>query len=257
MWPSAVTDCVVLVPKIDPASEKAVSGPALSYVVTGSTPRNPPVRPETLASAMVLVNCRCPRWIVNVTRDPGRFERIATPTRFHECTGRPAIATILSPARSPATDAGDLGLPGAHVAVAAVAGTHRSTVNVVPFRFGSPTTPARITNSTNAKAKCMNDPAAHTIDRCQAGCDRSVRGSSAGITSSMLVVPVILTNPPSGSALTPYSVSPRILDQSVGPNPTKYWVTFIPKAFAVARWPASCSMIETSSANRKMSTPIR
>ena len=70
-------------------------------------------------------------------------------------------------------------------------------------------------------------------------------------------MPVILTKPPSGSALTPYSVSPRLVDQSVVPKPTKNWVAFMPKALAVTKCPASCSMTETSNATTKMSTPIR
>jgi hypothetical protein len=73
----------------------------------------------------------------------------------------------------------------------------------------------------------------------------------------MVVMPVIFTNPPSGSALMPYSVSPRLVDQIVEPKPTKNWVAFIPNAFAVAKWPASCSMTEMSRATTKMSTPMR
>ena len=41
------------------------------------------------------------------------------------------------------------------------------------------------------------------------------------------------TKPPSGMPLRPYSVSPRLNDHRVGPKPTKYWVTFMPKALAV------------------------
>ena len=67
----------------------------------------------------------------------------------------------------------------------------------------------------------MNEPDASTIARCQPGLARNERGSSAGSTSSRMVMPVILTNPPSGRAFTPYSVSPRLLDHSVVPKPTK------------------------------------
>ena len=68
---------------------------------------------------------------------------------------------------------------------------------------------------------------------------------------------MILTKPPTGSALTPYSVSPRRVDQIVEPKPTKNWVAFMPKALAVTKCPASCSITETSKATTKMSTPIR
>ena len=43
---------------------------------------------------------------------------------------------------------------------------------------------------------------------------------------------MIRTNPPAGISLSPYSVSPRLVDQTVRPKPTKYWVTFMPNAFA-------------------------
>ena len=46
-------------------------------------------------------------------------------------------------------------------------------------------------------------------------------------------MPTILTKPPNGIALMPYSVSPLRNDQSVGPNPAKYRVTFMPNALAV------------------------
>ena len=46
-------------------------------------------------------------------------------------------------------------------------------------------------------------------------------------------MPTILTKPPTGKALTPYSVSPFRRDQSVWPNPTKNWVAFMPNFLAV------------------------
>src|SRR5216683_652938 len=58
-------------------------------------------------------------------------------------------------------------------------------------------------------------------------------------------------------AFTPYSVSPFWRDQSVWPKPTKNWVTFMWNFFAVAKCPASCSMIEKSRAKMKMSQPSR
>ena len=59
------------------------------------------------------------------------------------------------------------------------------------------------------------------MSRCHPGARRNERGSSAGSTSSMDVIPTILTNPPTGKALMPYSVSPRCVDHTVGPKPTK------------------------------------
>ena len=59
-------------------------------------------------------------------------------------------------------------------------------------------------------------------------------------------MPIIRMYPPSGIALTPYSVSPRWRDQSVGPKPTMYWVTFTPNLLAGTMWPISCSAIETT-----------
>ena len=68
---------------------------------------------------------------------------------------------------------------------------------------------------------------------------------------------MILTKPPNGSALIPYSVSPRQVDQIVGPKPTKYLVTFMPNFFAVTKWPLSCSITEKSRATMKMTQPSR
>ena len=41
-------------------------------------------------------------------------------------------------------------------------------------------------------------------------------------------MPTILTKPPAGMALMPYSVSPRVRENTVGPKPTKNCVAFIP-----------------------------
>jgi hypothetical protein len=48
-------------------------------------------------------------------------------------------------------------------------------------------------------------------------------------------MPIIRMYPPSGIHLMPYSVSPRRLDQTVGPNPTMYWVTLTPNFLAGTR----------------------
>ena len=59
--------------------------------------------------------------------------------------------------------------------------------------FDRPMPAARMNSSTKASAKCMKDPAASTIIRCQPGCLRKERGSSSGSTSSRAVIPTILT----------------------------------------------------------------
>ena len=55
--------------------------------------------------------------------------------------------------------------------------------------------------------------------------------------------------------MKPYSVSPFLRDQSVGPKPTMYWVTFTPNFLAGTMCPISCSAIEASRPNAKISTP--
>ena len=55
-------------------------------------------------------------------------------------------------------------------------------------------------------------------------------------------MPMIRTYPPRGRALTPYSVSPFLIDHRRGPNPKKYSVTFIPAHLAVTKCPNSWSM---------------
>ena len=123
--------------------------------------------------------------------------------------------------------------------------------------FWSPIAAVTAKISKNPIRKCMNEPASSTTQRCQGGLARNVRGSSSGLTSSRLLIPAMSTKPPSGSALIPYSVSPRLRDQTVLPKPTKNLMAFMPKALAVNRCPASCSMIEISSAITKISTPSR
>src|SRR4029077_7084193 len=59
----------------------------------------------------------------------------------------------------------------------------------------------------------------------------------------------------SGTAFSPYSVSPLRRDHTVGPNPTMYWVTLTPNFFAGTRRPTSCRPIYSSSPTAKMSTP--
>ncbi len=100
----------------------------------------------------------------------------------------------MSPARKPLLDAGDTGSDLTQLAAVSVFGTHGSMAPiVVEFVFDRPMPTARMNSSTKASTKCMNDPAASTIIRSQAGCRRNDRGSSAGSTSSSAVIPTILT----------------------------------------------------------------
>src|SRR5215471_18713409 len=148
---------------------------------------------------------------------------------------------ILSPGFRPATAAGDLPAePPEHglalVSAWAFDGTHGvMELTTLVLGLAWPIANASTKNKKRARTKCMNDPAASTIIRCQPGFDRNERGSSAMSTSSIDVIPTILTNPPTRSALTPYSVSPRTVDHSVRPNPTKNWVTRIRNLFAVRK----------------------
>src|SRR5581483_542791 len=70
-------------------------------------------------------------------------------------------------------------------------------------------------------------------------------------------MPMILQKPPTSSALTPYSVSPRRKDHNVGPKPTKNRVTFMPNFLAVRKCPNSCTMIEKHRTSRKITQPSR
>jgi hypothetical protein len=68
-------------------------------------------------------------------------------------------------------------------------------------------------------------------------------------------MPIIETYPPSGSALTPYSVSPLRLEKMVGPNPIMYCVTRTLKSLAGTRWPTSCSAMDAAIPTATNSTP--
>ena len=50
-------------------------------------------------------------------------------------------------------------------------------------------------------------------------------------------------------------MSPRLRDQSVGPKPTMYCVTFTPNCLAGTMWPTSCRAIDSSRPTAKISTP--
>src|SRR5664279_1048812 len=57
-------------------------------------------------------------------------------------------------------------------------------------------------------------------------------------------------------ALSPYSVSPRLRERTVGPKPTMYCVTFTPNFLAGSMCPISCNAMESSRPTTKISTPI-
>ncbi len=125
---------------------------------------------------------------------PAFCARIAAPSSFQVCTRVPPSAMILSPVRRPALTAGDAGSDLAQLAAVMLDGTHGSMAPTVEeFVLARPIPTARMNSSTKASAKCMNDPAASTIIRCQGGFLRNERGSSSGSTSSRAVIPTILT----------------------------------------------------------------
>ena len=121
--------------------------------------------------------------------------------------------------------------------------------------LGRPVVNAAKKKITAASAKWVADPATSTTVRCHRGNRQKARWLSAAGTSSSGVIPMILTKPPAGKALTPYSVSPRRNDQIVGPKPAKYCVAFMPKRLAVSRCPASCRQTDTKMPRAKIRTP--
>src|SRR5699024_7398989 len=56
-------------------------------------------------------------------------------------------------------------------------------------------------------------------------------------------------------ALTPYSVSPFLVDQRVLPNPIMYWVTRTLNSLAGTRWPLSWRAMDTAIAITMMRMP--
>ena len=132
----------------------------------------------------------------------------------------------VSPTWSPASLAGDAGFAAVQVPLSRAVTLDATHVLIVPswvvLSFSMPTPSASPAISRKASTKCMKEPADRTRIRCQAGWLRNDLGSSSGSSgSSSECIPMILTNPPIGSALIPYSVSPRQVDQIVGPKPTK------------------------------------
>ncbi len=68
-------------------------------------------------------------------------------------------------------------------------------------------------------------------------------------------MPIMDTKPPSGMALKPYSVSPFLRDQSVGPKPIMYLVTRTLNSLAGSRWPTSCRAMDTAMPIATKTTP--
>ena len=129
----------------------------------------------------------CPsRSTVTVTGVPAGCARMAAPSWFQVCTGLPASVMILSPACRPDLTAGDAGSDLTQVVAVMLFGTHGSMDPTVADELfvAWPMPAARMNSSTKASTKCMNEPAASTIIRCQPGWRRNDRGSSAGSTSS-------------------------------------------------------------------------
>ncbi len=183
----------------------------------------------------------CPsRSTVSETGEPGLTFTISLDSCVQFDTADPLNAVTVSPTLMPAATAGEVASPVAQAVpfwiACSLGGTQVATVpSLVVLSFSIPRPSARPKISTAAMTKCMNEPAASTISRCQPGARRKDRGSSSGSTSSIEVIPTILTKPPSGSALTPYSVSPRQVDQTVGPKPMKYRVHFMPNRLAITK----------------------
>src|SRR3954467_3980797 len=69
------------------------------------------------------------------------------------------------------------------------------------------------------------------------------------------IMPTMRMYPPSGTALMPYSVSPRRRDQTVGPKPTMNWGTRMPNFRAQKKWPNSWKPMENSRPRAKATIP--
>nr|CRL79972.1 hypothetical protein CPGR_03168 [Mycolicibacter nonchromogenicus] len=69
--------------------------------------------------------------------------------------------------------------------------------------------------------KFMAGPANNTATRFHVFCLYMARSTSSGANSSTAVIPAMSQKPPAGTALRPYSVSPRRVDHNVVPKPTK------------------------------------
>jgi hypothetical protein len=173
----------------------------------------------------------------------------------------PPTLRILSPVWSPASLAGDTGSPGWQSRRSGDGTTHSLTsitagCGSASAGLGTPTNASVIQSRMNPRMKWVAEPALSTMVRFHTGYFHMARCSSpSGTSSSSGVIPTILTNAPAGIALTPYSVSPRLNANSVGPKPTKNRVTFIPNARADHMCPASCSATEIRMPSANSTTP--
>src|SRR4051794_38623197 len=112
--------------------------------------------------------------------------------------------------------------------VAPAAGTHGATPAMVVVIWEVPKPTTAMKNNPKARTMCDTDPATSTTRRLGAENRWNARARSCAGTTSVSAMPMMRTYPPAGMALSPYSVSPRRNDQSFGPKPTKYSVTFMP-----------------------------
>jgi hypothetical protein len=241
-------------------SGRAASTPVRLVSSPGWKPRNP--RPSCSTGVTVAVR-RWPSRTYSIVMDWPPLSWRTARSCSNDSTGVPATATISSPASRPPVWAG-LGVP-------AFSGTVRSIV-VVAWPVPTPMVTSTIQMSRMATMKWVNDPAASTIARCQAGLLRNCRSGGVGVAAGLSaersssrklpsfsygLMPAILQKPPRGKALMPYSVSPFRNDQMVGPKPRKKRSTFIPKNLAVAKCPPSCRKMASMRARTKSVMPSR
>ncbi len=99
--------------------------------------------------------------------------------------------------------------------------------------------------TTSASARFMIGPMISTWKRCHFVFDRN--SSEEPVRTSSGFSPAIFTYPPSGMALTQYSVSPLLKDRILGPNPSENVRTRTPMRRAIRKWPSSCTKISTPS----------
>src|SRR5919205_4277637 len=69
------------------------------------------------------------------------------------------------------------------------------------------------------------------------------------------IMPTMRMYPPSGMALMPYSVSPFVRENTVGPNPTMNCGTRMPNFRAHMKWPYSWKPMENSRPSAKATIP--
>ncbi len=170
----------------------------------------------------------------------------------------PSTETRRSPGWIPAAWAGVT--PPTQSSEAIVAGVHSLSDETVAVAVCTPKPDIRMVMSTIASRRFMTGPPSMITTRLPIGSDENRRcgcaptmvsrfASRASCTmvansrvrpgrepsSGSAYIPAIEMYPPSGSAFTPYSVSPRRQDAMVGPNPIMYCPTRTPKAFAGSR----------------------